>query len=97
MAKLQLENVSYIYSPGTPYEIRALDDVSVCVEEGTITGVIGHTGSGKSTFVQHLNGLIRVQKDSGELRVGEYDLTDKKCDFKTLRAKIGMVFQNFQK
>ena len=88
------KNLSYTYSPKSKdLAVKAIKNVSLTVLEGDFFGIIGRTGSGKSTFVQHLNGLIRVQKDSGELRVGEYDLTDKKCDFKTLRAKIGMVFQ----
>ena len=57
MSKIELEHVSYVYSKGTPYEVTALDDVSVGIKEGSITGIIGHTGSGKSTFVQLLNGL----------------------------------------
>ena len=57
MAVVTLEHVSYIYEPGTPFAVTALDDVSLSVREGTITGIIGHTGSGKSTMVQLFNGL----------------------------------------
>lgn len=74
-------------------KVVALDDVSVEIPEGSFYGIVGHTGSGKSTFIQHLNGLIKVQKDSGRLIVGDYDLTDKNCDYKSLRSKVGMVFQ----
>lgn len=72
--------------------VKAVDDVSLLIKEG-IFGVIGHTGSGKSTFIQHLNGLIKIQKNRGKITVGEFDLTDKKCKFKELRARVGMVFQ----
>ena len=88
------ENLTFIYSAQTKsLSFRALDGVSVSVPEGEFFGIIGKTGSGKSTFVQHLNGLIKAQKNGGRLTVGEYDLTDKKCDFKSLRAKVGMMFQ----
>ena len=60
MDKILLENVTYIYSKGTPFEQVALDDVSLGIRGGCITGIIGHTGSGKSTFVQHLNALIKL-------------------------------------
>ena len=65
--------------------------MDLSIEEGEFFGIIGHTGSGKSTFVQHLNALIRCT--GGKLQVGEFDLTDKKCDFLRLRSKVGMVFQ----
>ncbi|MFR6055298.1 MAG: ATP-binding cassette domain-containing protein [Eubacteriales bacterium] len=87
------EKLSHVYSPKSKFAVAALKDVSLTIDEGEFFGIIGHTGSGKSTFVQHLNGLIKADKGSGKLRVGEFDLLDKKCDFKKLRAKIGMVFQ----
>lgn len=88
------ENLTYIYSEKSrDLSVRALDGVSVTINEGDFFGIIGHTGSGKTTFVQHLNGLIKVGKNKGSLLVGEYNLADKKCDFKSLRAKVGMVFQ----
>lgn len=88
------QNLTYIYSEKSKgLAVRAIDGVTVTINEGDFFGIIGHTGSGKSTFVQHLNGLIKVGKDKGGLTVGEYDLSDKKCDFKGLRAKVGMVFQ----
>lgn len=73
--------------------VSALKDVSVTINEGDFFGIIGHTGSGKSTFVQHLNGLIKTTVDNGKILVGEFDLTDKKCNFNKLRSKVGMVFQ----
>ncbi len=88
------KNLSYTYSPKSKsLKVDAIKNVSLTIEEGDFFGIIGHTGSGKSTFVQHLNGLVKVQKNSGQITVGEYDLTSKKCDFKSLRAKVGMVFQ----
>lgn len=91
MAKLQLENVSYIYSPGTPYEIRALDDVSVGIEEGKITGIIGHTGSGKSTFVQLLNGLEKPM--GGRVLLDGCDIWEKPREIGKIRFRVGLVMQ----
>ncbi|MBR5900298.1 MAG: energy-coupling factor transporter ATPase [Clostridia bacterium] len=88
------KNLSFTYGKQTKaVSVKALNNVNLTIEEGDFFGIIGHTGSGKSTFVQHLNGLIRVNGKEGELRVGEFDLADKKCDLKTLRSKVGMVFQ----
>lgn len=88
------KDLTFTYSAQTKrLALRALSGVSVDIKEGEFFGIIGRTGSGKTTFVQHLNGLIKVQKDSGSLTVGEYDLTAKKCDYKSLRAKVGMLFQ----
>lgn len=92
--RIEVKNLSYIYSEKSKaLQHKALDDVSITIEEGEFFGIIGHTGSGKTTFVQHLNGLIRVGKDKGSVKVGEFDLCDKKCDLKALRSKVGMVFQ----
>ena len=86
--RIKAENLSFSYSPKSKdLKVRALQDINLTIEEGDFFGIVGHTGSGKSTFVQHLNGLIKVQKDSGKVTVGEFDLTDKKCDFKALRKK----------
>lgn len=92
--QITVENLSYYYGGGDKrLSVKALDGATITVNEGEFFGIIGQTGSGKSTFVCHLNGLIKVQKDCGSVRVGNFDLTDKKCDFKALRAKTGMVFQ----
>ncbi len=91
MTKIQLENVSYIYSPGTPYEIRALDDVSVGIEEGKITGIIGHTGSGKSTFVQLLNGLEKPM--GGRVLLDGADIWEKPREIGNIRFRVGLVMQ----
>ncbi len=91
MAKIQLDHVSYVYSPGTPYEICALDDVSVDIEEGRITGIIGHTGSGKSTFVQLLNGLERPS--SGRVLLDGRDIWEEPKKIGGLRFRVGLVMQ----
>ncbi len=90
--QIKVENLSFAYG-SKKLTVNALDNVSLTINEGEFFGIIGQTGSGKSTFVQHLNGLIKVQEGKGKVTVGEYDLTDKKCNFKELRAKVGMVFQ----
>lgn len=92
--QVEVKNLTYVYSESSKaLASKALDDVSLTIQEGDFFGIIGHTGSGKTTFVQHLNGLIKVSKDKGSVRVGEFVLNDKKCDFKKLRSKVGMVFQ----
>jgi energy-coupling factor transport system ATP-binding protein len=92
--RIEVKDLTYIYSEKSKdMAVTALDKVSINIEEGEFFGIIGHTGSGKSTFVQHLNGLIKVGKERGSIKVGDFDLTDKNCDFKKLRSKVGMVFQ----
>ena len=92
--QIKVENLTYVYSEkSADLAIKALDDVSLLINEGDFFGVIGKTGSGKSTFIQHLNGLIKIGKNKGKIVIGEYDLTQKDCDFKGLRSKLGMVFQ----
>lgn len=72
MSVIKLENVSYVYSKGTPFEKTAVDDVSLEVEQGEFVGVIGHTGSGKSTLVQHLNALLAAHLRQGVHRWRRY-------------------------
>ena len=91
--RIETKDLTYVYSKDSALKAKALDGVSLVIEEGEFFGIIGQTGSGKTTFVQHLNGLIKVEKGCGSVKVGDFDLTDKKCDFKALRAKVGMVFQ----
>lgn len=89
-----VDNLTYTYSENSKaLSHKALDGVSLTIKEGEFFGIIGKTGSGKSTFVQHLNGLIKLGKDKGKIIVGDYDLSQKKVDFRGLRAKVGMVFQ----
>ena len=91
--QIKAEELKFVYGKGSSVSSHALNGVNLLVEEGEFYGIIGKTGSGKSTFVQHINGLLKVQKESGKMLVGEFDLTDKKCNFKNLRKKVGMVFQ----
>ncbi len=90
MPSISIRNVSYIYNEGLPFEKRALDDVSLDIGEGEFIALVGHTGSGKSTLVQHLNGLM--EPTEGEIL---YDGVDyrKKGNIATLRQKVGLVFQ----
>ncbi len=85
-----LKNLNYIYSPGTPFQRTALEDITFTIEDGDFFGIIGHTGSGKSTLISHFNGLVKLM--GGELTVDEFDLS-KKYDYKKLRSRVGMVFQ----
>ena len=91
MAILELSGVSYLYGKGTPFEKKALNNVSVAFEEGLTTGIIGHTGSGKSTLVQMLNGL-NVPTEGRVLFEGK-DIRESKKDLRPLRFKVGLVFQ----
>ena len=86
-----IKDLNFVYSPKSPFEKHALVDVNLTVEEGDFLAIIGHTGSGKSTFVQHLNGLVKLQK--GSIIVDGIDLGQKKIDYKKLRSTVGMVFQ----
>lgn len=88
---IRVENVSYIYYAQTPMEKQALYDVSVTIDDGEFIGLIGHTGSGKSTLIQHLNGLIKPT--TGKVYVDEVDITAKKLNLRSIRQKVGMVFQ----
>ena len=86
-----VENLSFTYMKKTPFEKKALDGVSLTVFDGEFLGIIGSTGSGKSTLIQHFNGLIKPE--NGRVVVGDIDLTAKKCDVKSVRQKVGIVFQ----
>lgn len=85
------KNLCFTYNPKSPFCKQALNNITLNIDKGEFVAVVGHTGSGKTTFVQHLNALIRVQ--SGQLRVLEHDLSGKKIDLKALRRQVGMVFQ----
>ena len=88
---IRVEHLKYVYNPGMPDETTALDDVSFSVEEGDFVGIIGSTGSGKSTMVQHLNGLLRPSK--GKVFIEDVDLAGKDPQIKACKQKVGMVFQ----
>ena len=88
---IELKNVTYTYSPGTAYEIHALKDVNLSIPDGQFIGIIGHTGSGKSTLIQHFNALIRPT--SGTITYNGEDIWGEKYDRRALRSEVGLVFQ----
>lgn len=85
------DHISYVYSAGTAYEKKALNDVSLTINKGEFIGIIGHTGSGKSTLIQHFNGLEKAT--SGTIYFNGQDIYDKDFNMKNLRSKVGLVFQ----
>lgn len=91
MSSIILDKINYSYSEGTAYQIQALKDINLQIEEGQFIGIIGHTGSGKSTLTQLLNGLLRAT--SGHIYVDGEDIYDEDYDMKKLRNKVGLVFQ----
>lgn len=86
-----LDKVSYRYSQGTAYQVNALNEVDLKISDGEFIGIIGHTGSGKSTLIQHLNGLIKATE--GGIYYNGQDIYDKDYDLRDLRTQVGMVFQ----
>jgi len=107
---INVENLAFTYSKKSPFATHALNGVNLKIKEGEFFGIIGHTGSGKSTLVQHLNALIKLPKaekhykkpkvkkgqeppKEPRITIGKYDLSNRKCDWKALRADVGMVFQ----
>jgi energy-coupling factor transport system ATP-binding protein len=88
---LQIKNLSHLYSAGTPFEHKALDDVSFSVERGEFIGIIGHTGSGKSTLMQHMNGLLKPT--SGAVLLDGEDIWKNKKTTRQARFRVGLVFQ----
>lgn len=88
---IKLENVSYVYMQGGPFEKTALNNINLEIGGGEFIGLIGHTGSGKSTLIQLLNGLIKPTE--GRVRVAGFDLTDKKTKMRDVRFKVGLVMQ----
>lgn len=91
MATVTLEHISYTYGAGTPFEVRALDDVSLTVRAGAVTGIIGHTGSGKSTMVQLFNGLEKPE--SGRVLLDGEDIWANPKEMKRIRFRVGLVMQ----
>lgn len=88
---IKIENLTHIYMPKTPFEKKALDNVNLIIEEGEFLALIGHTGSGKSTLIQHLNGLL--EPTSGKILVDDIDITSKGTKLTDIRKQIGLVFQ----
>lgn len=88
---IKIENLTHVYMPKTPFEKKALDEVNLVIKDGEFLALIGHTGSGKSTLIQHLNGLL--EPSSGRILVDDIDLTNKETKLTDIRKKIGLVFQ----
>lgn len=88
---IKLKKLNYVYNPNTPFEKKALDNINLEIDEGDFIGLIGHTGSGKSTLVQHLNGLIKPT--SGEIILDGVNIVSKETSLKEVRQKVGLVFQ----
>lgn len=86
-----LDNINYIYSSGTAYQKHALKDINLKIDDGEFIGLIGHTGSGKSTLIQHLNGLLKAT--SGAIYYNGEDIYSRDYNMKMLRSKVGLVFQ----
>ncbi len=91
MAILKTEELTYIYSEGSPFEKTAVDHVSIEIDEGEMVGIIGHTGSGKSTLIQHFNGLLKAT--SGKVLLDGVDIWADKTKIRDVRFKVGLVFQ----
>ncbi|EGD51745.1 ABC transporter related protein [Thermoanaerobacter ethanolicus JW 200] len=88
---IKVENLSFVYNEGTPYATVALNNVTFEIQDEEFVGIIGHTGSGKSTLIQHLNGLLKPT--SGKIYINGVDITDKKVSLKDVRKEVGLVFQ----
>ena len=91
MPEIKVEGLSHVYSPGTPFEKVAIDGIDLETEHGELVGIIGHTGSGKSTFIQHLNALL--QPSSGRILYNGEDINATKASRRNIKYKIGLVFQ----
>lgn len=91
MEAIRTENLTYIYSPGTPFEMTAVNDVSISIKQGELVGIIGHTGSGKSTIIQHLNGLLRPS--FGKVFINGRDIWADPSKIRQVRFEVGLVFQ----
>lgn len=88
---IKIEDLTHIYMPRTPFEKKALDNVNLYIEDGEFIALIGHTGSGKSTLIQHLNGLL--EPSSGKIIIDDIDITEKGVRLADIRKKVGLVFQ----
>lgn len=86
-----INNLVHIYNPGSPFESTALNGVNLTIEKGEFLGLIGHTGSGKSTLIQHMNGLLKAS--SGQILINDLDITAKNVSLIDIRKKVGLVFQ----
>lgn len=91
MSVIRTENLTHIYNKGTPFQMAAIDNVNIEIEKGELVGVIGHTGSGKSTLIQHLNGLLKPE--SGKIYLDGEDIWADKSKIRNVRFKVGLCFQ----
>ncbi len=91
MTVLSAKNLNYLYSAGTPFEMAALKDVNIDIEKGDIVGIIGHTGSGKSTLIQHFNGLLKPF--SGEILLSGENIWSEQVNIRDVRFRVGLCFQ----
>ena len=88
---IKVRNLTYIYDEGMPFENRAIDDITFDIEDNDFVGLIGHTGSGKSTLIQHLNGLLKPS--SGSIYINDFEITQKDINLTEIRKRVGVVFQ----
>ncbi|MEA4825271.1 MAG: energy-coupling factor transporter ATPase [Clostridium sp.] len=88
---IKIENLTHIYMPGSPFEKKALDDINITIDDGEFVALIGHTGSGKSTLIQHINGLLKAS--SGKIFIDDIDITSEKVKLSKIRKNVGLVFQ----
>lgn len=88
---IKIENLTYVYMPGTPFEKKALDNINLTIDDGEFAVFIGHTGSGKSTLIQQINGLLKPT--SGKIFIDNVDITAKEVKLNDIRKKVGLVFQ----
>lgn len=91
MSVIRTENLTHIYNKGTPFQMAAIDNVNIEIEKGELVGIIGHTGSGKSTLIQHLNGLLKPE--SGKIYLDGEDIWADKSKIRNVRFKVGLCFQ----
>ncbi|EJO5348508.1 energy-coupling factor transporter ATPase [Clostridium botulinum] len=88
---IKIENLTYVYMEGTPFEKKAIDNVNITIKDGEFVALIGHTGSGKSTLIQHINGLLKPK--SGNIIIDDINISNKGVKLSSIRKKVGLVFQ----
>lgn len=88
---IKIENLTHVYMEGTPFEKKAIDNINITIEDGEFVALIGHTGSGKSTLIQHINGLLKPK--SGNIIIDNVNIADKGVKLSSIRKKVGLVFQ----
>ena len=91
MAEIIVEQLRHVYSAGTPFEVAAIEDIDLVIPQGQLVGIIGHTGSGKSTFIQHMNALLAPS--AGKVRCGGRDINESKLSRRDVKHQVGLVFQ----